>query len=279
MLDTPTCTNVRVLLRIRPFNDREVSLGSHTCINTKTSHNNTIELLCNPVPKQFTYDSIADSTLDQNSMFQLCGHQLVEQCLQGYNGTIFAYGQTGSGKSYTISGNDNNSSRHDLRGLMPRVFEYLYQSINDQPNVNKKFTIKVSFIEIYQEKIYDLLDTTNSNNSLVLREDIKFGVFVEHLSEHAVTSVHDCIQLMHRGNTNRRVGETAMNRNSSRSHSVFTINIQSTEIKSNITTSTSSKFNLIDLAGSESQKRTQTTGAQLKEASQINQSLSALGML
>ena len=158
---------------------------------------------------------------------------------------------------------------------MPRVFEYIFNQIKlkEQNDTSHIYQVKASFLEIYQEKVYDLL--INQRKSLLIREDNKLGVFVDNLSCETITSKEEALQVMKKGMINRKVGETSMNKKSSRSHSVFTLTIRIINKKNQH--EKFSRFNLIDLAGSERQKSTNTTGLALKEATQINKSLSALG--
>ncbi len=216
-------------------------------------------------------------------MFQIVGHPMAKACRDGFNGTIICYGQTGTGKSYTTFGPADaavNMKDNTERGLVPRVFEFLF-SMNDRMVVDgagrTELTAKCSFYEIYQEKIYDLLNMSN-NDSLQVREDHKLGVFVDGIKEELVTSSAEAFNILTVGYSNRHVGATAMNRESSRSHAVFQLNLEVTEEQENgVRICKKSRFSLVDLAGSERQKDTNATGERLKEASVINKSLSALG--
>ena len=216
-------------------------------------------------------------------MFQIVGHPMAKACRDGFNGTIICYGQTGTGKSYTTFGPADaaiNMKDNTERGLVPRVFEFLF-SMNDRMVVegvgHTELTAKCSFYEIYQEKIYDLLNMSN-NDSLQVREDHKLGVFVDGIKEELVTSSAEAFNILTVGYSNRHVGATTMNRESSRSHAVFQLNLEVTEEQENgVRICKKSRFSLVDLAGSERQKDTNATGERLKEASVINKSLSALG--
>ena len=165
------------------------------------------------------------------------------------------------------------------RGLMPRVFEYLCAQIERQQRVSagrKAYLLTLSFLEIYNDRCFDLLEPREA--PLALREDLRRGVYVEGLAEEEVKTAAECVSVMRRGIDNRHIGETAMNRESSRSHSVLTLTLQCSEIcSSGARAVRTSRFHLVDLAGSERQRLTASTGARLKEASQINRSLSALG--
>ncbi|XP_076431640.1 kinesin-like protein KIF15 isoform X4 [Peromyscus maniculatus bairdii] len=217
----------------------------------------------------------------QESVFSTVAKSIVESCMSGYNGTIFAYGQTGSGKTFTMMGpSDSDNFSHNLRGVIPRSFEYLFSLIDrekEKAGAGKTFLCKCSFIEVYNEQIYDLLDSASVG--LYLREHIKKGVFVVGAVEQVVTSAAEAYQVLSRGWRNRRVASTSMNRESSRSHAVFTITIESMEKSSETVNIRTSLLNLVDLAGSERQKDTHAEGMRLKEAGNINRSLSCLGQV
>lgn len=268
--------NVRVFVRIRPPNGRENRSAARSSCMTQIDSTSVAVHAKQRVT--FTYDHVAGPESTQEDIFQHVGKPITDTCIKGYNGTIFAYGQTGSGKTFTITG-PQDEDRRDLRGLMPRVFEYLMSQVQRLEHASlgrTTYLIKASFMEIYNEKIFDLLEF--EGQALALREDLKKGAYVEGLNEEVVASSNDCYELMEKGLQNRRVGETAMNRESSRSHSVYKLSVQSsTTSEDGITTDRTSQFNVIDLAGSERQKHTAAVGDRLKEASQINKSLSALG--
>nr|AAB26486.1 Klp=kinesin-like protein {clone XKlp2} [Xenopus laevis, oocytes, Peptide Partial, 330 aa] [Xenopus laevis] len=240
----------------------------------------TIRLHSKPEPKMFTFDHVANVDTNQESVFSSVAKNIVESCMNGYNGTIFAYGQTGSGKTFTMLGpSESDNFTHNLRGVIPRSFEYLFFLINrekEKAGEGKSFLCKCSFIEIYNEQIFDLLDSASAG--LFLREHIKKGVFVDVAVEQVVTSAAEAYQVLSMGWRNRRVASTSMNRESSRSHAVFTVPIKSME-KTKPLVNIRSQLNLVDLAGSERQKDTQTEGVRLKEAGSINRSLSCLGQV
>lgn len=215
--------------------------------------------------------------------------------MEGYNGTIFAYGQTGCGKSHTMQGpaynitDDIEINKQLLaqRGIISRSFDHIFEAISVATDV--RYLALVSYLEIYNESIRDLLcptptngnSTINSNN-LQLKELPGEGVVVQNLSTHAVHNAKDCEELLNLGTKNRIVGATLMNATSSRSHSIFTISLEQMSTQLTEETSSSSsikkgKLNLVDLAGSERQNKTGATGDRLKEATKINLSLSALG--
>ncbi|KAI4344893.1 hypothetical protein L6164_012075 [Bauhinia variegata] len=233
----------------------------------------------------FTFDSVADTDATQLDIFDLVGVPLVENCLAGFNSSVFAYGQTGSGKTYTMWGPANalleDKTINDQQGLTPRVFERLFERISEEQikHSNKlQYQCHCSFLEIYNEQITDLLDPNQRN--LQIREDVKSGVYVENLTEEYVSSVRDVTRLLIKGLSNRRIGATSINSESSRSHTVFTCVVES-QCKStaDISSFKTSRINLVDLAGSERQKLTRAAGERLKEAGNINKSLSQLGNL
>lgn len=209
--------------------------------------------------------------------------------MEGYNSTIFAYGQTGCGKSHTMQGPiisslvDNMSSDEpNLRqqtksnGIISHSFEHLFEAISVSTDV--RYLVIVSYLEIYNENVRDLLNN-NSGTNLKLKEIPSEGIVVENLSKHPVHNVAECENLLLMGSKNRKVGSTLMNAGSSRSHSIFIINVEqiskSNDLGNDIIKK--GKLNLVDLAGSERATKTGATGDQMKEATKINLSLSALG--
>ncbi|XP_022979663.1 kinesin-like protein KIN-12B isoform X1 [Cucurbita maxima] len=234
----------------------------------------------------FTFDAVADTEATQLDIFQLVGEPLVENCMAGFNSSVFAYGQTGSGKTYTMWGPANVSDDNLLteqKGLTPRVFERLFARINEEQvkHADKllKYQCYCSFLEIYNEQITDLLDPNQRN--LQIREDVKSGVYVENLTEECVSTMADVIRILMKGLSNRRTGATSVNSESSRSHTVFTcvVESRSKRMADGLSSFKTSRINLVDLAGSERQKLTGAAGERLKEAGNINRSLSQLGNL
>ncbi|VFQ78322.1 unnamed protein product [Cuscuta campestris] len=271
--------NVQVLIRVRPLNSMEKSSnGYNRCLKQESAQ--CIAWIGHPETR-FTFDHVACESLDQETLFRMAGLPMVENCLSGYNSCIFAYGQTGSGKTYTMLGEieelEFKPSPH--RGMTPRIFEFLFARIRLEEESRReerlKYSCKCSFLEIYNEQVTDLLDPSSTN--LMLREDITKGVYVENLSEFEVQTVGDILKLLSQGSSNRRVAATNMNRESSRSHSVFTCVIESSWEKDSTTNFRFARLNLVDLAGSERQKTSGAEGERLKEAANINKSLSTLG--
>ncbi|XP_024367557.1 kinesin-like protein KIN-12D isoform X3 [Physcomitrium patens] len=273
--------NVQVLVRVRPVSASEVSgQGFSRCVRQDGPH--TITWLGQPQTR-FSFDHVAGESITQEDLFRVAGTPMVENCMRGYNSCMFAYGQTGSGKTHTMLGDiDDLAIRPSLqRGMTPRVFEYLFARIQQEENLREqeqlRFVCKCSFLEIYNEHITDLLDPTSIN--LQIREDVKTGVYVENLKEVEVKSVHDVVQLLTQGASNRKVAATNMNRESSRSHSVFACTVESKWQANSLTNIRFGRLNLVDLAGSERQKSSGAEGDRLKEAANINKSLSTLGLV
>ncbi|XP_015873167.3 kinesin-like protein KIN-12E [Ziziphus jujuba] len=273
--------NVQVIIRIRPLSSSEISLqGYGKCVRQESCQ--AVTWTGHP-ESRFTFDLVADENVSQENLFKVAGVPMVENCVGGYNSCMFAYGQTGSGKTHTMLGDiEGGTRRHSVNcGMTPRVFEYLFSRIQKEKEARReeklKFTCKCSFLEIYNEQILDLLEPSSSN--LQIREDIKKGVYVENLKEIEVTSARDVIHQLIQGAANRKVAATNMNRASSRSHSVFTCIIESKWESQGVTHHRFARLNLVDLAGSERQKSSGAEGERLKEATNINKSLSTLGLV
>ncbi|KAK3414663.1 hypothetical protein EUGRSUZ_L00643 [Eucalyptus grandis] len=271
-------SGVKVLVRMRPHkNDEE---EGDMIVENVSNDAVTIN------GQTFTFDAVADPEASQLDIFELVGAPLVENCLAGFNSSIFAYGQTGSGKTYTMWGPTQALLEDKLsnqQGLTPRILECLFTRINEEQikhaDKQLKYQCRCSFLEIYNEQITDLLDPSQRN--LQIREDVKTGVYVENLTEEIVCTMKDVNQLLLRGLSNRRTGATSINAESSRSHSVFTCIIESRckSMADGMSSFKTSRINLVDLAGSERQKLTGAAGDRLKEAGNINRSLSQLGNL
>ena len=252
--------NVLVAVRVRPLVERERSSKSFITVQSNT----TLVADLKPEPKSFHFDHIVAEDATQADVFEAVARPITDYCLQGYNGTIFAYGQTGAGKTHTIQGSwsDASSADYEERGLMPRAFEHIFGFIaresrmagtpghSGKEHPQTEFLVKCSYLEIYNEQIMDLLDT--SSPVLHLREDIKKGVYVEGVIEEVVVNARDMCELIRRGNTNRHVGRTAMNQDSSRSHAVLSTSIESKTVEEGgLSKIKTSRFHIIDLAGSE----------------------------
>lgn len=278
---TPTSgeeENVKVFCRVRPPSARELDSGYRACVEVDEEAN-CVRVATQPTPSPFTFDHVAGTETDQESVFKLVGRGVSEGCLEGYNGTIFAYGQSGSGKTYTMLGpGDGEGSDDHQRGLLPRVLDHVFAYVEreeQQSGGRLSFLLKTSFLEIYNEHIHDLLEPGTRN--LQLRESLDGGVYVEGLVHETVTSATEAHANVDRGAHNRRTAFTLMNALSSRSHSVFTIHIEARDERGEVPRSRVARFHLVDLAGSERQRSTEAAGERLKEAANINKSLSALG--
>uniref|UniRef100_A0A674PP15 Kinesin family member 13B n=1 Tax=Takifugu rubripes TaxID=31033 RepID=A0A674PP15_TAKRU len=211
----------------------------------------------------------------QEVVFQCLGESLLHNAFQGYNACIFAYGQTGSGKSYTMMGSG------DQPGLIPRLCSALFDRTQKEQREEESFTVEVSYMEIYNEKVRDLLDPKGGRQALRVREHKVLGPYVDGLSRLAVASYKDIESLMSEGNKSRTVAATNMNEESSRSHAVFNIILTHTlkDLQSGTSGEKVSRLSLVDLAGSERAAKTGAAGERLKEGSNINKSLTTLGLV
>ncbi|KAG0575320.1 hypothetical protein KC19_VG336400 [Ceratodon purpureus] len=271
--------SVQVLIRTRPISNSEASQQGHSrCVKQESAH--TITWIGQPEAR-FTFDHVAGESISQEELFRVAGLPMVENCMSGYNSCMFAYGQTGSGKTHTMLGDisDLHHQPSNNRGMTPRVFESLFTKIKMaeelQKQENLRFKCRCFFLEIYNEQIVDLLEPSSFN--LQMREDANKGVYVEGLLEVEVQNVQDVIHLLLLGAANRKVAATNMNKESSRSHSVFTCTIESQWESDHMINYRFGRLNLVDLAGSERQRASGADGERLKEAASINKSLSTLG--
>nr|XP_024401386.1 kinesin-like protein KIN-12E isoform X4 [Physcomitrium patens] len=273
--------NVQVLLRARPISGIEIAqLGHARCIRQENAY--AISWLGQPETR-FSFDYVASEFVTQEELFRVAGPPMVENCMAGNNSCVFAYGQTGSGKTHTMLGDVGDFDRqpNENRGMTPRVFEYLFKKIHEeevaQRHTNMKFKCRCSFLEIYNEQISDLLEPSSSN--LPIREDSTKGIYVDGLVEVEAQNVRNILHLLLLGAANRKVAATDMNRESSRSHSVFTCVIESQWECDATINSRIGRLNLVDLAGSERQKSSGVDGERFREAASINKSLSTLGLV
>ncbi|XP_066126579.1 kinesin-like protein KIF1B isoform X16 [Saccopteryx bilineata] len=275
--------SVKVAVRVRPFNSRETSKESK-CIIQMQGNSTSIINPKNPkeAPKSFSFDysywshtSPEDPCFaSQSRVYNDIGKEMLLHAFEGYNVCIFAYGQTGAGKSYTMMGKQEESQA----GIIPQLCEELFEKINDNCNEEMSYSVEVSYMEIYCERVRDLLNPKNKGN-LRVREHPLLGPYVEDLSKLAVTSYTDIADLMDAGNKARTVAATNMNETSSRSHAVFTIVFtqKKHDTETNLSTEKVSKISLVDLAGSERADSTGAKGTRLKEGANINKSLTTLG--
>ena len=287
--------NLKVYIRVRPplMREKDSSLPFRS-IASVSEDKNTIslieylglefdeaskqkELVDNPghfFPHSYTFDHIFDMDSSQEEVYEIAAVPAVESLVDGYNSTIFAYGQTGTGKTYTMEGfiYDYLSPK---KGLIPRAIEDIFKYIENNSNSDTTFIIRVTYLQIYNESIDDLLKPEKKH--LSIRESQKKGLYVEGLSEWAVRSPNDIYALLERGAQCRTKASTNMNDVSSRSHAVFTIILEQMKICNGKKRFKSGKLNMVDLAGSERVKINGATGKQLDESRRINKSLSALG--
>ncbi|XP_074918246.1 kinesin-like protein KIF9 isoform X2 [Chelonoidis abingdonii] len=210
----------------------------------------------------------------QDSVYDAVARDLVSQALDGYNGTIMCYGQTGAGKTYTMTGATEN---YKHRGIIPRAIQQVFRAVEER--IDQSITVRMSYLEIYNETLFDLLSTMPhdmSGDTHMAVVEYPQGVFVKGLSMHPASHEEDALNLLFEGETNRIIGEHTLNKNSSRSHCIFTIYIESHSRILSDAKYTASKINLVDLAGSERLGKTGSEGQVLKEATYINKSLSFL---
>ncbi|KAK9755004.1 Kinesin motor domain [Popillia japonica] len=267
--------NVKVIIRCRPMNKREIDLNCKCIIKMKDCTTEIWDPNEGPaLPKTFTFDSVYDQNSYTENIYNDICYPLVESVLEGYNSTIFVYGQTGCGKSFTMEGNRTIQEK----GVISRAFEHIFEAISVTTGV--KYLALASYLEIYNEQIRDLLlpaDKSSYHSSLSLKELPNEGLVVPGLTMKPVHNVTECEELLNIGSRNRMIGATLMNQASSRSHSIFTVSIEQISSENNNESIKKGKLNLVDLAGSERQTKTGATGDRLKEATKINLSLSALG--
>ncbi|KAI9847579.1 MAG: Kinesin heavy chain [Sclerophora amabilis] len=265
-----TGNTIKVVARFRPQNKTEVASGGEPIVAFDS------EDTCNVATKEatgaFTFDRVFDMDSRQTDVFDFSIRSTVDDILNGYNGTVFAYGQTGAGKSYTMMGSDIDND--ESRGIIPRIVEQIFANILASPG-NIEYTVRVSYMEIYMERIRDLLAPQNDN--LPVHEEKSRGVYVKGLLEVYVSSVQEVYEVMRRGGTARAVAATNMNQESSRSHSIFVVTITQKNVETG--SAKSGQLFLVDLAGSEKVGKTGASGQTLEEAKKINKSLSALGMV
>ncbi|XP_009999541.1 PREDICTED: kinesin-like protein KIF3A [Chaetura pelagica] len=276
-LDKPeSCDNVKVVVRCRPLNEREKTMGYKMAVHvdemrgTITVHKTDSS---NEPPKTFTFDTVFGPESKQLDVYNLTARPIIDSVLEGYNGTIFAYGQTGTGKTFTMEG---VRAIPELRGIIPNSFAHIFGHIAKAEG-DTRFLVRVSYLEIYNEEVRDLLGKDQTQR-LEVKERPDVGVYIKDLSAYVVNNADDMDRIMTLGHKNRSVGATNMNEHSSRSHAIFTITIECSEkgVDGNMHVRMG-KLHLVDLAGSERQAKTGATGQRLKEATKINLSLSTLG--
>ncbi|XP_040894172.1 kinesin-like protein KIF21A isoform X4 [Toxotes jaculatrix] len=295
-------SSVRVALRIRPQLAREKIEGCHICTYVMPGEPQVIL----GKDKAFTYDYLFDMDSQQDAIYTTCTEKLIEGCFEGYNATIFAYGQTGSGKTYTMgTGFDVNISDEEL-GIIPRAVHHLFKGIEERRQAAQEqgrpvpeFKINAQFLELYNEEVLDLFDSTRDmkqKSHIKIHEDANGGIYTVGVTTRTVSSEAEMMQCLKLGALSRTTASTQMNVQSSRSHAIFTIHLcqvrvcasdnQENETDNRVSNGNSemdeyetltAKFHFVDLAGSERLKRTGATGDRAKEGISINCGLLALG--
>ncbi|XP_073336303.1 kinesin-like protein KIF21A isoform X4 [Pagrus major] len=300
----PDESSVRVALRIRPQLAREKIEGCHICTFVMPGEPQVVL----GKDKAFTYDHVFDINTQQETIYNHCTEKLIEGCFEGYNATIFAYGQTGSGKTYTMgTGFDVNIGEEEL-GIIPRAVNHLFRGIEEriqtateQGKPVPEFKINAQFLELYNEEVLDLFDSTRDiearkqRSNIKIHEDASGGIYTVGVTTRTVTSAAEMIQCLKLGALSRTTASTQMNVQSSRSHAIFTIHLCQVRVCSpdnddnttdnrlannseiNEFETLTAKFHFVDLAGSERLKRTGATGDRAKEGISINCGLLALG--
>ncbi|UJR08501.1 hypothetical protein I4U23_012767 [Adineta vaga] len=257
--------NIRVVARFRPLNDSEERTGSKSVVKFPADQEETVLIS----GKIYVFDKVFRPDATQEKVYNEAAKEIVKDVLSGYNGTIFAYGQTSSGKTHTMEGVMNNEGQ---QGIIPRIVQDIFNHIYTL-DANLQFQIKVSYFEIYLDKIRDLLDVSKTN--LAVHEDKNRVPYVKGVTERFVSSPDEVFEIMEEGKNNRHIAVTNMNEHSSRSHSVFLINVKQENVENE--KKLTGKLYLVDLAGSEKVSKTGAEGQVLDEAKNINKSLSALG--
>ncbi|KAH0954697.1 hypothetical protein HN011_006844 [Eciton burchellii] len=277
--------NINVVVRVRPLSNKEIKADDEMVVQFPGDG----QIYCDSVsssgdkkPKVFSYNVVFEPNATQEDILQYSGiKNLIEMAVEGFSCTAFCYGQTGSGKTHTLTGPPRLFERMDPysedHGLVFRSFVYLFKVLQEHENCN--FVLKASFLEIYNEKVIDLLNPGTSRKPLAVRWSKKTrGFFVENLFTVECEELDDLLAVLEEGMKNRSIGTHNMNEYSSRSHSILTVNITSEQAMENgVFISKQGKINFVDLAGSEMTKKTQSEGKTLEEANNINKSLMVLG--
>lgn len=270
-MDSDSCS-VRVVARFRPINERERKEGEREQFVLDIVEDTRIVIKSKSSGQHnFNFDRTFGCDSHQDEVYEYTAKQTIQDVLDGYNGTIFAYGQTGSGKTFTMFGPDEITDE-SLQGIVPRAAAHIFETIRSDTR-EIQYSIKASFLEIYKERIRDLLNPSKDN--LPVRESTTKGIYVEGLTEEYVGCEEDIAEIIAQGEKSRSVASTNMNQRSSRSHSLMIITIEQKNLEDDSTRV--GRLNLIDLAGSEKVGKTGASGNTLEEAKKINQSLSALG--
>ena len=271
-----TESTIRVVIRTRPtqhFAQKNININTlENRISVTIPRNEARGLVNNQKENwQFQFDKILHN-VPQEEVFEWCVSDIIKTSVKGLNGTVFAYGQTGSGKTFTISGSPSN---YNYRGIIPRAITRLFQELGGHPEFDTK--VSLSYLEIYNESVFDLLaPMPDEKGDITFQEDARGNVVIKGLSQHLVNNEEEAFNIVFEGESNRTIAVHELNKESTRSHCVFTINL---EMKSKVDSSEkvlTSKLNFVDLAGSERVNKTGSSGVALKEATYINKSLTFL---
>ena len=261
--------NIKVVARFRPQNKIEVANNGQPIVQFEGE--DTCQIKSTEANAPFTFDRVFGMESQQHEIFDFSIRSTVEDVMNGYNGTVFAYGQTGAGKSYTMMGDMLDPEK---KGIIPRIIEQMFDAINVWGSASVEYTMAISYMEIYMERIRDLLNPVNANLNI---HEGSTGPYVKDLREIYVSSVDEVFAAMEMGQRSRVVASTNMNQESSRSHSIFSLTVNQRDVNTN--SQKRGMLYLVDLAGSEKVGKTGATGQTLEEAKKINKSLSALGMV
>ncbi|CAF1281260.1 unnamed protein product [Adineta steineri] len=257
--------NIRVVARFRPLNESEKRAASESVVEFPSNKDDTIHI----TDKAFIFDKVFRPNATQEKVYNETAKEIVKDVLNGYNGTIFAYGQTSSGKTHTMEGVMGSDGQ---QGIIPRIVQDIFNHMHTL-NTNLDFQIKISYFEIYLDKIHDLLDVSKTN--LPVHEDKNGVPYVKGVTQRFVSLPNEVFKIMNEGKNNRHTAVTNMNEHSSRSHSVLLIYAQQENADNG--KKLTGKLYLVDLAGSENVSKTGAKGQVFDEAKNINKSLSALG--
>ncbi|XP_060634391.2 kinesin-like protein KIF21A isoform X10 [Anolis sagrei] len=298
-------SSVRVAVRIRPQLAKEKIEGCHICTSVTPGEPQVFL----GKDKAFTFDYVFDIESQQEEIYVHCINKLIEGCFEGYNATVFAYGQTGAGKTYTMGTGFDVNIMEEEQGIIPRAVKHLYKCIEEKKHAAIKqglpppeFKVNAQFLELYNEEVLDLFDTTrdidakNKKSNIKIHEDSAGGIYTVGVTTRTVNAESEMMQCLKLGALSRTTASTQMNVQSSRSHAIFTVHLCQTRICSpidadNVTDNRiisesselnefetlTAKFHFVDLAGSERLKRTGATGERAKEGISINCGLLALG--
>ncbi|XP_069440726.1 kinesin-like protein KIF21A isoform X8 [Ovis canadensis] len=305
MWGAPDESSVRVAVRIRPQLAKERIEGCHICTSVTPGEPQVFL----GKDKAFTFDYVFDIDSQQEQIYTQCIEKLIEGCFEGYNATVFAYGQTGAGKTYTMGTGFDVNIIEEEQGIISRAVKHLFKSIEEKKHTSIKnglpppdFKVNAQFLELYNEEVLDLFDTTRDidaktkKSNIRIHEDSAGGIYTVGVTTRTVNTESEMMQCLKLGALSRTTASTQMNVQSSRSHAIFTIHLCQTRMCPQIDAESATdnkvisessqmnefetltaKFHFVDLAGSERLKRTGATGERAKEGISINCGLLALG--